>query len=81
MRENIFFIPTRKIKPRPGWQVINFREIWHYRELLLILTWRDIQVRYKQTVLGAAWAVIQPLTMMVVFSLFLGKSREWIPAV
>ena len=61
------------IEPRPGWQVINLGEIWRYRELLLILTWRDVKVRYKQTVLGAAWAVIQPLTMMVVFSLFLGR--------
>ncbi len=61
------------IERRPGWQVINFREIWRYRELLLILTWRDIKVRYKQTVLGIAWAVIQPLTMMLFFSLFLGR--------
>jgi lipopolysaccharide transport system permease protein len=49
------------------------RELWEYRELLYFLTWRDIKVRYKQTVLGAAWAVIQPLFMMLVFSLFFGK--------
>lgn len=49
------------------------RELWEYRELLYFLTWRDIKVRYKQTALGAAWAVIQPLFMMVVFSLFLGR--------
>jgi lipopolysaccharide transport system permease protein len=48
-------------------------ELWEYRELLYFLTWRDIKVRYKQTVLGAAWAIIQPLFMMLVFSLFFGK--------
>lgn len=61
------------IEPRPGWQLINLRELWRYRELLLILAWRDIQVRYKQTVLGVAWAVLQPLATMVVFSLFIGR--------
>jgi lipopolysaccharide transport system permease protein len=52
---------------------LGLRELWEYRELLYFLTWRDIKVRYKQTVLGAAWAVIQPLFMMLVFSLFFGK--------
>ncbi len=61
------------IEPRPGWQVLNLREIWRFRELLLILTWRDVKVRYKQTFLGAAWAVLQPLATMVVFSLFFGR--------
>jgi lipopolysaccharide transport system permease protein len=61
------------IEPRPGWQLVNLREIWRYRELLVILTWRDIKVRYKQTVLGAAWAVLQPLATMLVFSLFFGR--------
>jgi len=52
---------------------IGFRELWEYRELLYFLTWRDIKVRYKQTALGAAWAIIQPFFMMVVFSLFFGR--------
>ncbi len=54
-----------------GW--INIREIWDYRELLYFLTWRDIIVRYKQTTIGVAWAVLQPLVMMIVFTLFFGK--------
>lgn len=61
------------IEPRKGWQALNFRELWRYRELLYFLIWRDIKVRYKQTVLGAAWAVIQPVMTMVVFSVFFGK--------
>lgn len=71
------------IKPVEGWIPINFRELWVYRELLYFLTWRDIKVRYKQTVLGIAWAIIQPFFMMVVFSLFFAKfikvSHEGIP--
>lgn len=62
-----------RIEPANGWTAIGFREVWQYRELLYFLTWRDVKVRYKQTVLGAAWAVIQPLFMMVVFSLFFGR--------
>jgi lipopolysaccharide transport system permease protein len=65
--------PVTVIEPRPGWQFVNVAELWRYRELLGFLVWRDIKVRYKQTVLGAAWAVIQPLTVMVVFTLFLGR--------
>jgi lipopolysaccharide transport system permease protein len=61
------------IKPTSGWVLINFREIWIYRDLLYFLVWREIKVRYKQTVLGAAWAIIQPFFMMVVFTLFFGK--------
>jgi lipopolysaccharide transport system permease protein len=61
------------IEPRRGWQALNFRELWRFRELLYFLIWRDIKVRYKQTVLGAAWAVIQPVMTMVVFSVFFGK--------
>lgn len=66
-------LPTFRIDPPSGWASIGVRELWEYRELLYFLVWRDIKVRYKQTVLGAAWAVIQPLFMMVVFSLFFGK--------
>jgi lipopolysaccharide transport system permease protein len=50
-----------------------FKEMWHYRELLYFILWRDVKVRYKQTVLGAAWAVIQPFFTMVVFTIFFGK--------
>jgi lipopolysaccharide transport system permease protein len=57
------------IRPRPGWRPVDLAELWHYRELLWFLAARDVKVRYKQTVLGAAWAVIQPLLTMVVFSL------------
>lgn len=65
--------PTIRNEPSRGWRVINFQELWQYNELLYFLAWRDIKVRYKQTVLGAAWAVIQPFLTMVVFSLFFGK--------
>ena len=61
------------IRPASGWVAINLIELWEYRELLYFLTWRDIKVRYKQTVLGAAWAVIQPFGMMVVFTVFFGR--------
>src|SRR5271165_3792744 len=66
-------LPETVIARRHGWQIIDLKELWRYRELLYFLTWRDIKVRYKQTVLGAAWAVIQPLATMLVFSLFLGR--------
>lgn len=55
---------------------LNLRELWDYRELLLFLTWRDIKVRYRQTVLGAAWAIIQPLTAMVIFSIVFGQLAQ-----
>jgi lipopolysaccharide transport system permease protein len=61
------------IEPPRGWTALGLRELWEYRELLYFLTWRDIKVRYKQTALGAAWAIIQPLSTMVVFSLFFGR--------
>jgi lipopolysaccharide transport system permease protein len=60
------------IRPAHGWTPVNLDEVWEYRELLYFLTWRDIKVRYKQTMIGAAWAIIQPFFMMVVFSLFFG---------
>ena len=66
-------LPVTVIRPRPGWVPLDCRELWAYRELLYFLVWRDIKVRYKQTVLGAAWAIIQPFSTMVVFSLFFGK--------
>jgi len=64
--------PTVIIKPRPGLS-LKLKELWDYRELFYFFIWRDIKVRYKQTVIGAAWAIIQPFFTMVVFSLFFGK--------
>jgi lipopolysaccharide transport system permease protein len=66
-------VPVFVIRPTQGWVALNLRELLEYRELLYILIWRDIKVRYKQTAIGAAWVVIQPLLAMVVFSLFFGK--------
>lgn len=65
-------IPIFLIRPVSSWSSIGLKELWEYRELLYFLVWRDVKVRYKQTALGAAWAIIQPLMMMVVFSLFFG---------
>jgi lipopolysaccharide transport system permease protein len=65
--------PVVRRQARPGWVAINFGELWQHRELLLFYAVRDIKVRYKQTLLGAAWAVLQPLMTMVVFSIFFGK--------
>lgn len=61
------------IKPSKGWVALRLKDFWEYRELLFFLTWRDIKVRYKQTALGALWAIIQPFFTMVVFSLFFGR--------
>src|SRR5438876_8058346 len=66
-------LPLTVIERRPGWHLVNLRELWHYRELLYFLTWRDVKVRYKQTALGAAWAVLQPVATMIVFTVFLGR--------
>ncbi len=65
--------PVTVIKPSKGWVSLGLKDLWEYRELLYFLTWRDIKVRYKQTVLGATWAIIQPFFTMVVFSLFFGR--------
>jgi lipopolysaccharide transport system permease protein len=65
--------PLIKIRPSKGWVALQLRDLWVYRELLYFLTWRDIKVRYKQTVLGATWAIIQPLFTMLLFTLFFGK--------
>src|SRR5687767_10389004 len=61
------------IRPSKGWVSLRLGELFEYRELLVFLVWRDIKVRYKQTVLGASWALIQPFFTMVVFSLFFGR--------
>jgi lipopolysaccharide transport system permease protein len=64
--------PVTRIAPSHGWVTLKLGELWSYRELLYFLTWREVKVRYKQTALGAAWALLQPLLTMLVFSLFLG---------
>src|SRR4051812_15033733 len=66
-------LPVTVIGPVAGWQPLNVRELWEFRELLFFLAWRDVKVRYKQTLLGAAWAVLQPAMMMLVFTIFFGK--------
>lgn len=65
--------PHIRIQASSGWVPLQFRELWLYRELLYFLTWRDVLIRYKQTALGAIWAIIQPVMQMVVFSLFFGR--------
>jgi lipopolysaccharide transport system permease protein len=64
---------TKVIKPSRGWVSLKLGDVWAYRELLYFLVWRDIKVRYKQTALGAAWAIIQPFFTMIVFSIFFGN--------
>jgi lipopolysaccharide transport system permease protein len=75
MKKHIFnsTFPETVIEPEKGWGPLDLREIWNYRELLYFLTKRDIQVRYKQTVLGGLWAIIQPFFTMVVFTIFFGR--------
>jgi lipopolysaccharide transport system permease protein len=64
---------TTVIEPRKGWHMLDWRELWAYRELLWVLTMRDIRVRYKQTVLGSAWAILRPVTAMLIFSVVFGR--------
>ncbi len=64
--------PTIYLKPSKGWLSIDFNELWHYRELIFFLTWRDIKVRYKQAVLGIAWAILQPLLTTLIFTVIFG---------
>lgn len=66
-------IPVVRIAPSKGWVSLRLEDVWEYRELLYFLVWRDVKVRYKQTLLGGAWAVLQPLLTMAVFSLFFGR--------
>ncbi len=65
--------PLISIRPGNRWQPLDLGTLWSYRELLLFLTWRDIKVRYKQTALGAAWALLQPLFTMIIFTIFFGR--------
>lgn len=60
------------IKPKPKWELLDFSELWQYRELFYIFAWRDIKVRYKQTILGVGWAILQPFLSMVIFTIFFG---------
>lgn len=64
------------IRSANRWMPLNLRELWEYRELLFFLTWRDIKVRYKQTLLGASWAILQPFTQMIIFSIFFGSLAQ-----
>jgi lipopolysaccharide transport system permease protein len=73
-------MPRTVIQPPRGWFDLDFAEMWAYRELLYFFVWRDIKVRYKQTVIGAGWAILQPFATMVVFSLFFGKLAKLPPA-
>ena len=66
-------LPVTRIEHSSGWISLNLAEVWRYRELLYFLIWRDIVVRYKQTALGASWAIIQPVMTMVVFSVVFGR--------
>jgi lipopolysaccharide transport system permease protein len=66
-------LPRTRREPSKGWALPKLRELWEYRELLYFFAWRDIKVRYRQTVMGALWAIIQPLFTMVIFSLFFGR--------
>ena len=65
--------PRQRIAPPQGWWDLNLRELWRYRDLVYFFVWRDIKIRYKQTAIGAAWAVLQPFLAMVVFTLFFGR--------
>jgi len=65
-------VPVTYIKPSKGWLSVNFGELWRYRELIYFLTWRDIKVRYKQAVLGLAWALLQPILTVLIFTVVFG---------
>ena len=69
-------LPRTRRQPPKGWAWPKFRELWEYRELLFFFAWRDIKVRYRQTVMGALWAIIQPFFTMVIFSLFFGRLAD-----
>jgi lipopolysaccharide transport system permease protein len=66
-------LPPLRITAPHGWFMLDFDELWHYRELMVFFVWRDLKIRYKQTAVGVAWAVLQPFLTMLVFSLFFGK--------
>ena len=66
-------VPVIRIRPSRFWENIDFAELWHHREVLYFLIWRDLKVRYKQTIIGAAWVIVQPILITVVFAVFLGR--------
>lgn len=66
-------VPTTVYEPVSGWRLVDTKELWKFRELLWFFAWRDVKVRYKQTALGAVWAVLQPFMMMVVFTIFFNR--------
>ena len=76
--ENLPPIPLQKtrIQPSTGWVSLGLQELWQYRELLGFFVWRDVKVRYKQTIMGVSWAILQPLFTMVIFSLFFGRLAD-----
>ena len=82
-KPNIMSSSVTIIKPRSGWQVIDFKELKEYRDLFFSLAWRDVKVMYAQTVLGFSWAILQPLIQIVLFTIIFGKvakvSTEGIP--
>ena len=69
-------VPDVVIQPAKGWTSLGLKEVWEYRELLYFLAWRDVKVRYKQTLLGVAWAVLQPLLQMLIFTIFFGRLAQ-----
>ena len=69
-------IPVTRIEPSRSWPSLNLKEIWEYRELLYFLIWRDVKVKYKQTIIGAGWAILQPLITMIVFTLVFKKIAD-----
>ena len=73
MPENQDKILRIRIEPTKGWVALKLGELWEYRELLYFFVWRDIKVRYKQTIMGVSWAIIQPFFTMAVFGLFFGR--------
>ena len=68
--------PVIRIRPASGWSALDLKSVWEYRELAYNMVWRDIKVRYKQTVLGVSWALIQPLASMVVFTVIFGRLAQ-----
>jgi lipopolysaccharide transport system permease protein len=68
--------PITRIQPSRGWAGVNLGELWRHRELLYFLIWRDVKVRYKQTLLGAAWAILKPLFSMLIFTIIFGRLAE-----
>jgi lipopolysaccharide transport system permease protein len=69
-------LPVTYLRPARGWMAVNLRDLWRYRELIYFLTWRNLKVRYKQTLLGVSWAVLEPFLTMVVFTIFFGNLAQ-----